>query len=376
VVKVTKGNVIESKAQTLVNTVNCVGVMGKGVALQFKERFPDMFKDYLARCHRGEVALGRPYIYKTGGRAWILNFPTKHHWRSVSSLQDIVLGLKYLRDHYKEWGVTSLAVPPLGCGQGKLDWRIVGRVLYQHLSQLDIPVELYAPVGTPQEQCELNFLEGKRESKEGRRLPGGTGAIRPAWVALTEILRNVQGHRYHWPIGRTMFQKMAYLATEKGLPTGLRFQKGSYGPFAPELKRVITRLVNNGLISEKTLGRMLSVDVGPTYAVTRELLAGDLARWRPTIEKIADLFLRMRTTRQSELVATVVFAAKSLKEAKGEKPSETQVLSEVMEWKQRRRPPFHQGEVAYTIRNLAALSWLDVKPSADLPMPEEVLVGA
>jgi uncharacterized protein YwgA/O-acetyl-ADP-ribose deacetylase (regulator of RNase III) len=374
-VKVLKGNVLESNAQTLVNTVNCVGVMGKGVALQFKERFPDMFKDYLSRCQRGEVALGRPYLYRAGSRPWILNFPTKHHWRSVSSVQDIILGLNYLREHHREWGITSLAVPPLGCGEGKLDWGIVGRVLYKYLSRLEIPVELYAPLTTPQEQCELDFLEGGQESKKGERLPRRADAIAPGWVALTEILSNVQRQRYHWPVGRTMFQKIAYLATKQGLPTGLRFQKGSYGPFAPELKRLITKLVNNGLISEKTIGCMLSVNVGPAYTVAREAFAGDLERWTADIERIADLFVRLRTTRQSELVATVVFAAKGLEEAKGKKPSESEVLSEVMEWKQRRRPPFEQGEVAHTIRNLAALGWLDVEPSADLPIPEEVLVG-
>ena len=116
-VKVLTGNLFESNAQTLVNTVNCVGVMGKGVALEFKKRFPDMFDDYEKRCQRHEVKLGRPYLYKRLVPPWILNFPTKDHWRSVASLEAIVEGLKYLLQHHKEWGITSMAVPPLGCGQ-------------------------------------------------------------------------------------------------------------------------------------------------------------------------------------------------------------------------------------------------------------------
>src|SRR6266508_6326123 len=139
----------ESDAQTLVNTVNCVGVMGKGIALEFKKRFPDMYADYVARCERGQVRLGEPYLYRTPVPPWILNFPTKDHWRSVSRLEDIIQGLDHLLQHYEEWGIKSIAVPPLGCGQGQLEWRVVGPTLYRYLSRMDIPVELYAPHGTP-----------------------------------------------------------------------------------------------------------------------------------------------------------------------------------------------------------------------------------
>lgn len=153
------GDLFQSKAQTLVNTVNCVGVMGKGVALEFKKRFPEMYEDYVQRCQRKQVKLGQPYVYKTLVPPWILNFPTKDHWRSVSRLEDIVRGLKYLEQHYQEWGIISLAAPPLGCGQGQLEWRIVGPTLYRYLKRLQIPVELYAPYGTPHEELQPTFLE-------------------------------------------------------------------------------------------------------------------------------------------------------------------------------------------------------------------------
>ncbi|MGQ9779784.1 MAG: macro domain-containing protein, partial [Bacillota bacterium] len=144
-VRILVGDLFASKAQTLVNTVNCVGVMGKGVALEFKKRFPKMYEDYVRRCKAGLVKLGKPYLYRNLTGPWILNFPTKDHWRSVSRLSDIVQGLEYLVKHYKEWGITSLAVPPLGCGQGQLEWRVVGPTLYRYLNAMDIPVELYAP---------------------------------------------------------------------------------------------------------------------------------------------------------------------------------------------------------------------------------------
>lgn len=373
-VKVLTGDILDSKAQTLVNTVNCVGIMGKGIALEFKEQFPDMFNDYVARCNRNEVRLGKPYLYKRLTPPWILSFPTKGHWRSVSRIEDIVKGLKYLLQHYKEWGITSLAVPPLGCGQGQLEWKIVGPTLYRYLSQLDIPVELYAPYGTPHEELNIEFLENAPDVKSVKP-ELAPERIRPAWVALVEILKCLEQEPYHWPVGRTTFQKIAYISTQEGLPTGLHYQKSSFGPFSPELKGAITRLVNNGLIREEQLGRMFSVKVGSTFSDARKAYKNELARWESIIEKTTDLFMRMQT-KQSEVVATVLFAANTLAKRKKEQPSETEVLTEVMQWKQRRRPKLDDKEVAYTIRNLAALSWLKVKPSPDLPIPDEIVAEA
>ena len=138
-VQVLIGDLFESRAQTLVNTVNCVGVMGKGIALGFRKRFPEMFEDYVDRCEAGEIELGQPYVYEIFHTCpWVLNFPTKDHWRSVARLEDISAGLDHLKSHYKTWGITSLAVPPLGCGEGQrmADRR---RELYRRLSRLGIP---------------------------------------------------------------------------------------------------------------------------------------------------------------------------------------------------------------------------------------------
>ncbi len=172
--KVLIGDLFQSKAQTLVNAVNCVGAMGKGIALEFKKRFPKMFKDYERRCANKEVALGRPYVYRPSRLIqnqqdqyslfpeenpdcdkWILNFPTKDHWRSVSTLDSIVDGVQFLLAHYKEWGIQSLAMPSLGCGEGQLEWRVIGPMLYRYLSQMDIQVELYAPYNTPHEELQM-----------------------------------------------------------------------------------------------------------------------------------------------------------------------------------------------------------------------------
>lgn len=369
------GDMFKSSAQTLVNTVNCVGIMGKGIAFEFKNRFPEMYEDYEKRCNAREVKLGEPYLFKGERPPWVLNFPTKDHWRSVSRLSDIVRGLEYLLSHYKDWGITSLAVPPLGGGQGQLDWKVVGPTLFQYLSRMDIPVELYAPHGTPPEQLKLEFFEKRVSSRAATNGPKPFSRIKPAWVALAQIIDQIYQEPYHWPIGRTTFQKIAYFATELGLPTELHYFAGSYGPFSSEVKPLITALVNNGILVEEPLGKMLSLKPGRTFPDVTRLYQDDLEQWKLIVDRLTDLFLRVRT-RDAEVAATVYFVARSLKQKQMEEPSELDVLEEVRRWKQRRRPALSEQEVAKTIRSLAALHWLDVKPSKNLPLPQEALANA
>jgi len=362
------GDLFESDAQTLVNTVNCVGVMGKGIALEFKKRFPEMFDEYAQLCRAGKVQLGRPYLYKRVTPPWILNFPTKDHWRAVSRLEDIIRGLEHLEANYERWGITSLAVPPLGSGQGQLEWRVVGPTLFRHLKRLDIPVELYAPFNTPHVELQPEFLDGRPEGSEHAPYK-----IPPGWIAVVEILRRIEQEPYHWGVGRTMFQKIAYFVTMSGIPTGLHFERGSYGPNAADLKRRIAALVNNKLIEEEPRGKMLAVHVGPTFEDAREAYREQLDEWQPVIDKIADLFLRANT-QQAEVAATVHFASGEI--AATRRPSEQEILDAVMEWKLRRRPPLDADEVAMTIRHLNMLSWIDAEVSEELPVSEEELLYA
>jgi uncharacterized protein YwgA/O-acetyl-ADP-ribose deacetylase (regulator of RNase III) len=373
-IHVLSGDLFDSRAQTWVNTVNCVGVMGKGVALGFKERFPEMFIDYEQRCKRGEVRLGEPYLYKQLVEPWILNFPTKHHWRQVANLNDIIAGLQYLKSKYKEWEITSLAVPPLGCGNGQLEWRVVGPTLYRHLQEFDIPVELYAPYGTPHSELQASFLG--TIGKEGDLIPSAPEPqfIRPGVVAMVEAVRRLQSQPHHPPVGRTTFQKIAYVLTDLGVDTGLEYHRGSYGPYSEQLKPVIGRLMNNGLLNEQRLGRMFEVRPGPTFEDAKRAYANCLKDYEEAIRKTTDLFMRVGTDR-AELVATIRFAYRELAAHMKERPTEMDVLRRVMEWKKRRRPPITKEEVASHIRNLAALGWIDVEPSEDLPLEDPDLVA-
>lgn len=367
-VTVREGDIFKSRAQTLVNTVNCVGVMGKGIALGFRKRFPQMHDDYVRRCDRGEVRLGRPYLYKQSSGPWVLNFPTKDHWRSVSRLADIEAGLDHLESHYGEWGIESLAVPPLGSGLGGLEWQVVGPTLYSHLGRLDIPVELFVPFGTPHD--ELTPANYQHSLLEEKRTPT-FNQIGPDWVALLTVLEELERQDYSPSIGRTLFQKLAYFATVSGLQLGLHYRQSNYGPFAPELKQHITHLLNNGLIEEVRQGQMFKVQLGKTFDAAKRAFPSELARHELRIHRLVDLFARMRT-RDAEIAATVHFVAAQLTAGENQPPSEHEIVEGVMRWKQQRKPPFDHGAVSEAVRGLNMLGWIQAQPSDDLRADPEV----
>lgn len=143
-----KGDIFKSPAQVLTNAVNCVGVMGKGVALEFKNRYPQMFNDYKLKCDQGKVKPGQPYLWEDDS-AQVLNFPTKRHWRDQSLIQDIEDGLKYLATSYEQMGIQSIAMPALGCGLGGLKWSEAQPLIVKYLGDLpDLDAYVYEPQDT------------------------------------------------------------------------------------------------------------------------------------------------------------------------------------------------------------------------------------
>lgn len=159
------GDLFRSDVQTLTNAVNVVGVMGAGIAKEFKRKFPDMFKDYQQKCKANEVVIGKPYVWRpnTFDGKWVLNFPTKRHWRGASRIEWIEEGLDHLVHNYRTWGITSLALPALGCSLGGLSWKDVKPLLSTRLSGLDIPIEIYEPLEARVPSRE--FLHGVRSGR-------------------------------------------------------------------------------------------------------------------------------------------------------------------------------------------------------------------
>lgn len=169
------GDIFESKAQVIVNTVNCQGVMGKGLALAFKQRYPDMFKVYQQECKTGKLRIGRPTLYQDS-IPWILNFPTKDSWRANSKLEYLEKGLEFLVAHYKNAGIKSIAFPKLGAQNGKLSWDEVGPLMSEYLSQLDVDVYVYIAEGDREYQ-----YDPLRDSKVKERI----------WIQFNELALSV-----------------------------------------------------------------------------------------------------------------------------------------------------------------------------------------
>ncbi|MCY4620319.1 MAG: macro domain-containing protein [bacterium] len=360
-VDIVVGDIFESPAQTLTNTVNTVGIMGKGIALGFRQRFPDMYEDYLIRCRKGEVKLGEPYLFQGLLEPWTLNFPTKEHWRSPSQLDAIRVGLKFLASHYRKWGIESLAVPSLGCGEGGLDWHIVGPTLLSGLEELDIPVTLYAPFGTPAAELVPEFLRMDSSSSTRSRVPASE-------IALAVIVERITSWQYHYPIGRTSFEKVCYFATRVGIPTGLQFEQRPYGPYSPDSKRLKARLINNGIIHESRQGKMFVMRPGPTLTDATYAFQSEIETWEPLIERVVDLFLRLPGTRAAELVATVDYMAELLAHQhhhRGGVTTEEEVVEHVRQWKKDRTPAIYEHQIRKGLRTLDYLGWVDVQISED-----------
>jgi O-acetyl-ADP-ribose deacetylase (regulator of RNase III) len=151
-IRYVEGDIFDSKAQTLVNPVNTVGVMGKGLAAEFKRRYPQMFREYWALCQSGRFTVGQLWLYRASDK-WILNFPTKRHWRDKSRLEDIETGLQRFVATYEDNGITSIAFPMLGSGLGGLNWETEVRPLMErYLQALPMPIEIYTAAKTSKEK--------------------------------------------------------------------------------------------------------------------------------------------------------------------------------------------------------------------------------
>lgn len=164
-----QGNLFESPAQVLTNTINCAGAMGAGIALEFKKLFPAMHQDYLLRCKNGEVRPGIPYLWENDS-VQILNFPTKRHWKENSRMEDIEQGLAYLVNNYQKLGIATLALPPLGCGLGGLSWGDVRPIVEKHLGEIqDLEVFVYEPRAgaSSANKGNNNKIEKNKSSRNG-----------------------------------------------------------------------------------------------------------------------------------------------------------------------------------------------------------------
>lgn len=226
------GNILGEDAEALVNTVNCVGFMGRGIALQFKKAWPENFNAYAAACRRQEVQPGRMFVFRTGrltNPRYIINFPTKRHWRGKSRVEDIEAGLEALVAEIRRQGIRSVALPPLGAGLGGLKWAEVRPRIERALRELpDVRVVVFEPAETPP------LPKSMKRGKIPKMTPG-----RAALVGLME--RYLAGMLDPF-VSLLEVHKLMYFMQEAGEPLRLRFAKGPYGPYAENLRHVLAEI--------------------------------------------------------------------------------------------------------------------------------------
>lgn len=330
----TSGNLLRDEAQALVNPVNTVGVMGKGLALQFKRAFPENFDAYAAACKEGRVKPGRVFAVPGEGGRWLLNFPTKRHWREQSRLEDIRDGLDDLVRLAGELGLRSIAVPPLGCGNGGLPWGVVRALIHEKLGGLTTEVRLYT-LGTPAPADMPNRTVAPEMTRKTARL----------LAALSRYIRTTVdiGVAVKPQTSLLEAHKIVYLLQGAGLNLGFRFEAGHYGPFSAELNRTISSLEGHYVtgFGDGTGGARADLGLLPSAGRVEASVADDAAFDKAWTE-LARASMGYEYPEGMELLASVHFLA-----VNAEKPAEREYLAQgIADWSPRKRRLFPPEDVA------------------------------
>jgi O-acetyl-ADP-ribose deacetylase (regulator of RNase III) len=346
-IEIARGNLLLAEVDALVNTVNCVGFMGKGIALQFKLAFPANNKAYEAACARGEVVPGRMLVHDNGGLVnprWIINFPTKRHWRGKSRLEDVAAGLKALIADVQRLGIRSIAVPPLGCGLGGLDWAVVRPMIEQAFDALpDVQVQLFEPSGAP--DAKVMPVRTQRPN------------MTPSRALFIKLMDAYSALDY----SRTLLevQKLAYFLQAAGQPLRLRYEAGHYGPYADNLNKVLEAMEGHWVRgygdSQKPESQIELLPGAVQEADT--FLANDEAS-RQRLQQVADLIEGFETPYGMELLATVHWVAHHASPgAESPASSPDEAVSHVHAWNPRKRAVFKPEHVHVAWSRLAEAGW-------------------
>lgn len=300
-IRFTHGNLLEAETEALVNTVNTVGVMGKGIALMFKERFVENYRLYSVACKAGEVETGRVHVTAVNeleGPRWIVNFPTKRHWRSPSQMAWITEGLHDLRRFLIENHVKSVAVPPLGAGNGGLKWPEVREQIVDVLSDLDVDVLVFEPTN--------------QYSNVAKR--SGVEKLTPARALIAELVRRywvlgmecslLEIHKLVWFLVRAIKKQPN---TEN--PLNLKFVAHKYGPHADRLEHLLKNLDGSYLHCDKRISDAGICDViwfdQERKAFLQTYLKREAKEYSEALERTAELIDGFESPFGMELLATV-----------------------------------------------------------------------
>ncbi|EME67973.1 hypothetical protein H261_20799 [Paramagnetospirillum caucaseum] len=345
-----KGDILAADAEALINTVNCVGIMGRGIALQFKNAFPENFHAYELACQKGEVQPGRMFVFDTHGLTnpkFIINFPTKRHWRGKSRMEDIDSGLEALRQEIIARRLRSIAIPPLGSGLGGLNWSDVRPRIERALSDIpDVTLVIYEPGGAPSADTIV-------KSRDVPKMTAGRAAL---VVLMDRYLRGLLD-----PFVTLLeVHKLMYFMQEAGQQLRLRYVKAPYGPYAENLRHVL-REIEGHLISGYADGGDApdkQLELVPGAVNDAETLLHDDAATKERFDRVADLVEGFETPFGLELLATAHWVA-----TRGNAKSLDDIVTATYAWNERKRQ-FNQRQIALAVQVMAAKGWVPSHLSA------------
>lgn len=342
-IKFTTGDILTADVEALVNSVNCVGIMGRGVALQFKNAFPENFKAYKNACAHGVVQPGRMFVFETGTMTnpkYIINFPTKRHWRGKSRMDDIEAGLKALVSEIERRRIRSIALPPLGSGLGGLHWPDVRARVEAALSELkDVGVLVYEPNGVPDAQT-------SRVRKVPKMTPGRAALV----LLLHRYLRGLLD-----PFVTLLeAHKLMYFMQEAGQPLRLHYTKASYGPYAENLRNVFLAIEGH-LISGYADGGDApnkQIELVPGTVSEAEIFLNEDRKSNSRLDRVVKLVEGFETPFGLELLATVHWVATRERAA-----SLDEVVRNVYGWAERKQR-FSRRQIELAFNVLRSKGWI------------------
>jgi O-acetyl-ADP-ribose deacetylase (regulator of RNase III) len=343
--KLKRGNLLDEKTEALVNTVNCVGVMGKGVALQFKRAFPDNFKQYQKACKNNEVEPGRMFTVATDSLLnprYIINFPTKRHWRQPSQIDDIKAGLAALVEEVQRLRIRSIAIPPLGCGNGGLDWAEVKPLILETFKPLpNVESIVFEPAGAPPVAA-MAIATSK---------PPMT-AFRAALIRILEIY-GLPGYS----ASRIEIQKLAYFLKVAGEPTlqTLAYQRFHYGPYAHNLCHALQGMEGHYIRGYGDGSGRAQIQVLPEGRQAAQSFLAEGKNAAPYLDRVSQLIEGFETPYGMEMLATLHWVTQEDPQAAADCAV---AIERVREWSDRKKNLFKPQHLAMAWNHLKTQGWL------------------
>ncbi len=336
------GDILREDAEALVNTVNCVGIMGRGIALQFKNDFPENFKAYEAACEREEMQPGKMFVFETltlTNPKFIINFPTKRHWRGKSRMEDIDSGLKALVEEIRVRGIRSIAIPPLGSGLGGLNWNDVRRRIVEALHGLNnLRVIVFEPNSAP-------------VATKSREVPTMT----PGRAALVVLMHRYLGGLMDPFVTLLEVHKLMYFMQEAGEPLRLQYAKAPYGPYAENLRHVL-RAVEGHLVAGYADGGDApdkQIELVPGAVNDAETFLSDKGETMARFDRVGKLVEGFETPFGLELLATVHWVA-----SREDVSSVDDAVAKVYAWNDRKKR-FSPRQIGIAFDALKSKGWLN-----------------